>query len=242
MRDALGDYDLWVGEDGSRPCLFNLVAQPTLQRRVVELQCLDHDLASIRAKLENGETMEGWSLRNRELRYGEKLCVPNDSSLKEEILGECYRSKFAIHPGSTKMYRDMKRQYWWKGMKKDVVRFIARCVVCQQVKIEHQKPGGLLQSLPIPEWKWDHITMDFVSGLPRTSRGHNAVWVIVDRLTKSAHFLNMKTTDTLETLSKLYIREIVRLHGVPLSIVSDRDSRFVAQFWQSLQRAMGTEL
>ena len=84
--------------------------------------------------------------------------------------------------------------------------------------------------------------MDFVYGFPRTERRHNAVWVIIDRLTKSAHFLGMKTTDTTETLSQLYIREIVRLHGVPLSIVSDRDSRFVAQFWQSLQQAMGTEL
>ena len=84
--------------------------------------------------------------------------------------------------------------------------------------------------------------MDFVYGFPRTARGHNAVWVIVDRLTKSAHFLGMKTTDTTETLSQLYIREIVRLHGIPLSIVSDRDSRFVARFWQSLQQAMGTEL
>ena len=110
------------------------------------------------------------------------------------------------------------------------------------IKIKHQRPGGLLQSLPIPEWKWDRITMDFVSGFPRTSQGHNAVWVIVDRLTKSAHFLGMKTTDITETLSQLYIREIVRLHGVPLSIVSDRDSQFVPRFWQSLQQAMGTEL
>ena len=140
------------------------------------------------------------------------------------------------------MYRDMKRQYWWKGMKRDMARYISKCALCQQVKIEHQRPRGLLQSLPIPEWKWDHITMDFVSGFPRTARGHNAVWVIVDRLTKSAHFLGMKTTDTTETLSQLYIREIVRLHGVPLSIVSDHDSRFVARFWKSLQQAMGIEL
>ena len=84
--------------------------------------------------------------------------------------------------------------------------------------------------------------MDFVSGLPRTSKGKNLVWVIVDRLTKAAHFLAVKTTDTLVTLSRLYIEEIVRLHGVPLSIVSDRDPRFVSQFWQSLQQAMGTQL
>ena len=127
-------------------------------------------------------------------------------------------------------------------MKRNVARFISKCAVCQQVKIENQRPEGLLQSLPILEWKWDHITMDFVSGFPQTTRGHNAVWVIVDRLTKSAHFLGMKTTNTTKTLSQLYIREIVRLHGVPLSIVSDRDSRFVARFWQSLQQAMGIEL
>ena len=116
-------------------------------------------------------------------------------------------------------------------MKRDVARYISKCAVCQQVKIEHQRPEGLLQSLPIPEWKWDYITMDFVSGFSRTARGHNAVWAMVDRLTKSAHFLGMKTTDTTETLSQLYIREVVGLHGVPLSIVSDRDSRFVAWFW-----------
>ena len=127
-------------------------------------------------------------------------------------------------------------------MKRDVARYILKCAVFQQVKIEHQRPGGLLQSLPIPERKWDHITMDFVSGFPRTAQGHNAVWVIIDRLTKSAHFLDMKTTDTTETRAQLYIREIVRLHRVSLSIVSDRDSRFVARFWQSLQQAMGTEL
>ena len=98
------------------------------------------------------------------------------------------------------------------------------------MRIENQRPGGLLQSLPIPERKWDHITMDFVSGFPHTARGHNAVWVIFYRLTKSSHFLGMKTTDKSKTLSQLYIREIVRLLGVPLSIVSDRNSRFVARF------------
>ena len=121
--------------------------------------------------------------------------------------------------GVTKSYKDMKRQYWWKGIKRDVGRYISKCAVCQQVKIEHQRPGGLLQSLPIPKWKWDHITMDFVYGFPQTARGQNSVWVIDDKLTKSAHFLGMKTIDITKTLSQLYIREIVRLHGVLLSIV-----------------------
>ncbi|RVW68091.1 Retrovirus-related Pol polyprotein from transposon 17.6 [Vitis vinifera] len=112
----------------------------------------------------------------------------------------------------------------------------------RKMKAEHQRPAGLLQPLPIPEWKWDNITMDFVIGLPRTRSKKNGVWVIVDRLTKSAHFLAMKTTDSMNSLAKLYIQEIVRLHGIPVSIVSDRDPKFTSQFWQSLQRALGTQL
>ena len=127
-------------------------------------------------------------------------------------------------------------------MKRHVGDFVRRCLTCQQVKAEHQRPAGLLQPLEIAEWKWEHITMDFVTHLPRTSRKHDAIWVIVDRLTKSAHFLVVRMTFTLEEFCRLYIREIVRLHGVPVSIVSDRDPRFTAQFWKSFQKAMGTQL
>ena len=127
-------------------------------------------------------------------------------------------------------------------MKKEVVEYVARCFTFQQVKAEHQRPVGPLQLLLVSKWKWDHITMDFVSSLPRTGKGHNSVWVIVDRLTKEAHFLAVKTTDTLITLIRLYIKEIVRLHDVPLTIVSDRDLRFVSQFWKSLHQALGTLL
>ena len=127
-------------------------------------------------------------------------------------------------------------------MKRDISQFVSKCLTCQQVKVEHQKPTGLLQPLPIAEWKWDHVTMDFVTGLPRTPQSKDSVWVIVDRLTKSAHFLPMRITDSVIVLSKLYVKEIVRLHGVPLSIVSDRDPRFTSQFWQSLQKALGTEI
>ena len=132
------------------------------------------------------------------------------------------------------MYRDLKHQFWWRGLKRDVAEYMACCYTCQQVKAEHQRPTGLLQPLSVSEWKWDHITMDFVSGLPQTSRGHNTVWVVVDRLTKSAHFLAMKTTDSLSTLSHLYFVEIMRLHGVSLSVVSDRDPCFVSSFWRGL--------
>ena len=112
--------------------------------------------------------------------------------------------------------------------------------MCQQVKVEYQKLVGLLQPLEIPEWKWEHITMDFVTHLPWTSRRHDAVWVIMDLLTKSAHFLTVWMTFTLEEFYRLYIREIVRLHVVPVSIVPNRDPRFTTHFWKSFQKAMRT--
>ncbi|KAL6343167.1 hypothetical protein AAG906_020956 [Vitis piasezkii] len=120
-----------------------------------------------------------------------------------------------------------------------IAQFVAQCLVCQQVKAEHQRPAGFLQPLSIPEWKWEHITMDFVTGLPRTLGGNNAIWVIVDRLTKSAHFLPMKVNFSMDRLASLYIKEIVRMHGVPVYIVSDRDPHFTSRFWHSLQKALG---
>ncbi|RVW67492.1 Transposon Ty3-I Gag-Pol polyprotein [Vitis vinifera] len=176
------------------------------------------------------------------LRFGTRLCVPNDEDLRRELLEEAHCSKFAIHPGGTKMYKDLRQNYWWSGMKRDIAQFVAQCLVCQQVKAEHQRPAGSLQPLAIPEWKWEHITMDFVIGLPRTLGGNNAIWVIVDRLTKSAHFLPMKVNFSLDRLASLYVKEIVRMHGVPVSIVSDRDPRFTSRFWHSLQKALGTKL
>ena len=140
------------------------------------------------------------------------------------------------------MYKDLRQNYWWSGMKRDIAQFVAQCLVCQQVKVKHQRPAGFLQPLSIPEWKWEHITMDFVTGLPKTLGGNNAIWVIVDRLTKFAHFLPMKINFSMDRLTYLYIKEVVRMHGVPVSIVSDKDPRFTSRFWHRLQKALGTKL
>ena len=168
--------------------------------------------------------------------------VLQSTNLREEILREFHCSRFTVHPGSTKMYRDLRPQYYWSGMKRHVGDFVRRCLTCQQVKAKHQRPAELLQPLEIAEWKWEHITMDFVTHLPQTSQKHNTMWVIVDRLTKSVHFLAVQMTFTLEEFYRLYIREIVRFHGVPISLVLDQDPRFTAQFWKSFQKAMGTQL
>ena len=107
-------------------------------------------------------------------------------------------------------------------MKKDIAEFVSRCLTCQQVKFEHQRPSGLFQQMPLSNWKWDRNTMDFIVGLPKTLSGYDSIWVIVDQLTKSAHFLHVKTTYRAARMAKLYIERIVCLHSVPISIVSDR--------------------
>ena len=115
-------------------------------------------------------------------------------------------------------------------MKRDIVEFVAKCDVCRRVKADHQRPAGLLQPLHIPVWKFDKVGMDFIIGLPRSPSGHYAIWVIVDRLTKVAHFIPVNTTYTGDKLAQLYINKIVKLHGVPSRIVSDRDAKFTSRF------------
>ena len=165
--------------------------------------------------------------------------VPQLAKPREEILREFHCSRFAVHPSGSKMYHDLRRQYYWSGMKRHVGDFVRRCLACQQIKAEHQRPTGLLQPLEVAEWKWEHITMDFVTHLPRTSRKHDAVWVIVDRLTKSAYFLVVRMTFTLEEFCKLYIREIIGLHGVLVSIVSDRDPQVYSSILEEFLESHG---
>ncbi|KAJ0538417.1 putative nucleotidyltransferase, Ribonuclease H [Helianthus annuus] len=171
-----------------------------------------------------------------------RIWVPKQGNLRSKILEEAHKSRYTVHPGNNKMYQDLRTNFWWIGMKKDIAEYVSKCLTCSQVKAEHQKPSSLLQQLEMPVWKWELISMDFVTKLPRTRKGNDAIWVIVDRLTKSAHFLPIKETFSMERLAKLYVDEIVSLHGVPLSIVSDRDSRFTSRFWTSFQESMGTRL
>ena len=156
--------------------------------------------------------------------------MPDDARLKEEILRETHRSNYGIHPGSTEMYRNLQQHYWWNGMKKDVAKHVARCLTYQQVKAQHCKPGRLLRPLEIPEWKWEHITMDFITGLLRSQTGHDTIWEIVDRLTKSAQVLAVRKDFALDQYAELYVQQRVRLHGVPILITSHRDPRFTANF------------
>ncbi|KAJ9537877.1 hypothetical protein OSB04_030610 [Centaurea solstitialis] len=174
-------------------------------------------------------------------RFG-RVWVPVSGEARKTLLDEAHKSKFSIHPGATKMYRDLKTDYWWPGMKRDVARYVERCLTCLRVKAEHQRPHGKLQPLDIPVWKWEHITMDLITKLPRTSRSYDAIWVIVDRLTKSAHFIAIRESSPAEALADIYVKEIVARHGVPVTIISDRDVRFTSRFWEKFHEDLGTRL
>ena len=230
--------------DSGGALLARVTVRPMLLNEIRIRQADDPILAQVVQRVLSGDV----SVRDYRIRddgilvFRDRVCVPSDPQLRQAILAEAHSSAYAIHPGSTKMYRDLRTSYWWTGMKREIAEFVSRCLICQQVKAEHQRPAGLLQPLPVPEWKWEHVTMDFVVGLPRTQRGADAIWVIVDRLTKSAHFLPVRVSDTPEKLATQYVDEIVRLHGVPVSIVSDRDPRFTSRFWQKLHDALGTQL
>ncbi|GJT49011.1 putative reverse transcriptase domain-containing protein [Tanacetum coccineum] len=127
-------------------------------------------------------------------------------------------------------------------MKANIATYVSKCLTCAKVKAEHQRPSGLLVQPEIPQWKWDNITMDFVTKLPKSSQGYDTIWVIVDRLTKSAIFMPMRETDPMDKLARMYLKEVVTKHGIPVSIICDRDPRFASNFWRSLQKALGTSL
>ncbi|GJS30466.1 putative reverse transcriptase domain-containing protein [Tanacetum coccineum] len=168
--------------------------------------------------------------------------IPCYGDLRSVIMHESHKLKYSIHPGSEKMYQDVKKLYWWPNMKADIATYVSKCLTCARVKAEHQRPSGLLVQPEIPEWKWDNITMDFITKLPRSSQGFDTIWVIVDRLTKSAHFLPIRENDPLDKLARLYLIWIVAKHGIPASIICDRDGRFTLNFWRSFQKALGTDI
>ncbi|GKF37496.1 putative reverse transcriptase domain-containing protein [Tanacetum coccineum] len=127
-------------------------------------------------------------------------------------------------------------------MKADIATYVSKCLTCARVKAEHQRPSGLLVQPEIPEWKWDNITMDFITNLPKSSQGFDTIWVIVDRLTKPAHFLPIRENDPLDKLARLYLNRIVARYRIPVSIIYDRDGRFTSNFWKSFQKALGTDI
>nr|GEZ03542.1 reverse transcriptase domain-containing protein [Tanacetum cinerariifolium] len=149
--------------------------------------------------------------------------IPCYGDLWTVIMHESHKLKYSIHPGSDKMYQDIKKLYWWPNMKADITTYVCKCLTCAKVKAEHQRPSGLLVQPEIPVWKWNNITMDFVTKLPKSPQGYDTIWVIIDRLAKSAIFAPMRGTDPQEKLEKLYLKEVLARHGIPILIICDRD-------------------
>nr|GFA36055.1 putative reverse transcriptase domain-containing protein [Tanacetum cinerariifolium] len=146
------------------------------------------------------------------LYLAEWIWVPVYGNLRTLIMNEAHATTYFVHPGADKMHYDLRGLYWWPEMKKDIAMYVSKYLTCSKVKAEHQKPLGLLQQPEILEWKWEKITMDFINKLPRTRSGHDSIWVIIDRLTKSAHFLAIRKDYKTKKLSRLYINEIIARH------------------------------
>ncbi|WVZ89924.1 hypothetical protein U9M48_036269, partial [Paspalum notatum var. saurae] len=169
-------------------------AEPTLEQEIRKHQKTDEKIQKIREQIKVGKVPHFRKDEQGTVWYKNRICMPDMDNIKKLILNEAHDTAYSIHPGSTKMYHDLKERFWWYGMKRAVAEYVAVCDTCQRVKAEHQRPAGLLQPLKIPEWKWEEISMDFIVGLPRTQKGYNSIWVVVDRLTKVAHFIPVNTT------------------------------------------------
>jgi hypothetical protein len=185
-----------------------LEVKPNLMDQIREAQKVDTEIGEIKENMSKGKA-DGFCEDDKGIIWFEKwVYVPRDPEIKRLIFQEAHDSPYSIHPGNMKMYMDLKERFWWTSMKREIAEFIALCDVCNRVKAKHQKPAGLLQPLPIPDWKWDKIGMDFITGLPRTRSGYDSIWVVVDHLTKVAHFIPVKTTYTIAQLAKIYINRL----------------------------------
>jgi hypothetical protein len=241
LCDELCKLNLEVVPSGA---LSYISVEPTLQEQIVKAQIEDKGVQVIKEMIkQKAEKYKCFCQDNKGiLWFGDRLVVPKDPELRKKILDKAHLSKFSMHPGSNKMYHDLRSLYWWTRMKREIAKYISECDTCQRIKASHLKAACPLQPLPIPSWKWEDICMDFIVGLPNTSRHQDSIWVIVDRLTKTAHFLPVHTTHRTEKYAEIYIDQVIRLHGIPRTIVSDRGAPFVARFWEQLQESLGTHV
>ncbi|KAK7286582.1 hypothetical protein RJT34_21675 [Clitoria ternatea] len=202
----------------------------------------DGDLKKIRTALQQDpNSHQHYTLEHDRLHYKGRLVLSATSSWIPKLLHEFHTSPTGGHSGIYRTYRRMAQSLYWIGMKNTVTQYVAACHVCQRSKYQTSSPAGLLQPLPIPNAIWEEISMDFIVGLPR-SKGFDAIMVVVDRLSKYGHFVLIKHPYSAKSIAELFVKEIIRLHGIPISIVSDRDPTFISHFWQELFRLQGTQL
>ncbi|GJZ05517.1 putative reverse transcriptase domain-containing protein [Tanacetum coccineum] len=241
-------------------------AMPSIKRFAVRSEDLRHYLYGTKCTVFTDHKSLQHILNQKELNMRQRrwLELLNEAwKTREHQEMRCWRyaglklSKFseALHLGTEKSLephtdgtlclngRNVKEAICWcPNMKADIATYVSKCLTCAKVKAEHQRQSGLLVQPEIPQWKWDNIMMDFVTKLPKSSQGYDTIWVIVDRLTKSAIFIPMRETDPLKKLARMYLKEVVTRHGIPVSIICDHDPRFPLNFWRPLQKALGTSL
>lgn len=202
----------------------------------------DVEIQSLKRKIAEDESIpEGYTVESGNLLFKGRLVLPKGSGWIPVLCHEFHSSVIGGHSGVQKTYQRMAREVYWAGMKGDVAKFVAECDVCQRQKYSTMAPSGLLQPLALPTTVWSELTMDFIDGLPR-SEGFTVIFVVVDRLSKYAHFIPLKHPYTAPMVATIFIKEVVRLHGVPESIVSDRDKVFLSNFWKELFKLLGTTL
>jgi hypothetical protein len=208
--------------------------QPQWIQEVLNSYATDSQAQELLAQLAvSSPSTHGFSLHNGIIRKGPLIWIGNNSALQTRLISAFHSSAIGGHSGTNATYHRLKKLFIWKGMKSDVDSFVKQCTICQHSKHSHDHPAGLLQPLPIPSEVWQDVSMDFVEGLPK-SEGFTVILVVVDRLTKYAHFIPMKHPYTAVTVAQLFMDNIVKLHGMPNSIVSDRDRIFVSTFWKQL--------
>jgi hypothetical protein len=204
--------------------LYNITLTPTLRSEIVATQGCDNCMKYIKRRIREGDPKVACFHEDTEgtLWFKNRLVVPRRGALKKKILDEAHRLRYSIHLGSIKMYHDLRQQFWWTRMKHEIARYVSECDTYRKIKTDCMKPRGLLQPLNIPDWKWDDISMDFIVGLPMTAHKFDLIWVIVDRFTKSAHFILVNTRYDVQKYAEIYVTHVLCLHGVLKMIISDR--------------------
>jgi hypothetical protein len=213
-----------------RDMLTNIALIPTIKEEVIVVQKTDVGMGHIWRRLRLGEVKSFHEDVTGVLWFKNHRVVPKDFELHRKIMDEVHCLRYSIHTGTNMMYQDFKKNFWWTKMKRKIAKYVVECDTCRRVKAGHLRTAGNLQPLSIPEWKWEDICIDFIMGLPRTSRGHDLIWVIVNCLMKSAHFIHVGTRYRARQYAELYIAHIVRYHGILKTTISDRGSIFVACF------------
>jgi hypothetical protein len=233
-----------IGEESSARVLsdlslYNITLTPTMRSEIVAARGRDNGMKHIKRRIREGDPKVACVYEDTEgtLWFKNRLVVPRRRGLKKNIIDEAHSSRYSIHPDSTKMYHDLRQQFWWTRMKCEIARYVSECDTCRKVKADYMKPRGLLQPLSIPDWKWDDINMNFIVGLPTTARKFDS---IIDRFTKSAQFIPGNTSYDVQKYAEIYVTHVLCLHEVLKMIISDRGSQFVARFWEQLHASLGT--